>query len=110
MTRTTYNIYRALADSTRRKILQLLSSGEQTQSDIVKEFNISQPAINKQLRILKEEGFIHERKSGRYRYYQLDRETFEGAYHQMVDEIGAMLDQTLMDLKHYVENKEEDDD
>ncbi|KGX83407.1 MULTISPECIES: ArsR/SmtB family transcription factor [Pontibacillus] len=110
MFRTTKNIYRALADSTRREILNLLSKGEQTQSDIVKEFNISQPAINKQLKILKEEGFIHVRKSGRYRYYSLERETFEVAYRQMVGEIGTMLDQTLMDLKHYVENKEEDDD
>ncbi|GEL76745.1 ArsR/SmtB family transcription factor [Tenuibacillus multivorans] len=108
--RTSGNIYRALADPTRRKILNLLSKDEHTQSDIVKEFDISQPAINKQLNILKKEGFVHESKSGRYRFYSLNTKVFAVAYQQMIDEIGAMLDQTLVDLKHYVENKEEDDD
>jgi ArsR family transcriptional regulator len=106
----TNNIYRILSDPTRRNILHILSEGERTQSEIVERFNISQPAINKQLRIIKEEGFIQERRTGRYRLYSLDSTAFASAYQAMVDEIGSMLDKTLVDLKRYVENEEEEND
>lgn len=106
----TNNIYRVLSDPTRRKILHILSEGERTQSEIVEKFDISQPAINKQLRIIKEEGFIQERRTGRYRLYSLDTGTFRYAYQAMIDEIGSMLDNTLLDLKRYVENEEEEDE
>ena len=43
------DIYRAIADPTRRKILTLLSQNEYTQSELVNRFTISQPAIKKHL-------------------------------------------------------------
>lgn len=106
----TTNIYRALSDPTRRQILSLLAAGELTQSEIVEKFEISQPAINKQLRILKEEGLLHEKRSGRYRLYSLNTPVLATGYRTVVDEIGTMLDKSLHGLKHYVENKEDDGD
>ena len=50
------DIYRALSDPIRRRILQLLAQLEYTQSEIVKNLTISQPAIKKHLNILEETG------------------------------------------------------
>ena len=48
----------ALADPTRRAILARLADGEATVNDLVKPFNISQPAISKHLKVLERAGLI----------------------------------------------------
>lgn len=104
------NIYRALSDPIRRRILGMLTKGERTQTEIVEQFDISQPAITKHLRVLKEEGLVSETRRGRYRLYSLDKPVFSSAYRKMLNEIDTMLGSTLIDLKNYVENREEDND
>ena len=54
------DIYRALGDSTRRRIVSMLKQGDKTQKEIVEAFDISQPAIKKHLNILLEERIILE--------------------------------------------------
>ncbi|HET7579581.1 MAG TPA: metalloregulator ArsR/SmtB family transcription factor [Bacillales bacterium] len=102
------NIYRAMSEPIRRKIIRMLVQKERTQSEIVEQFHISQPAITKHLRILKEEGLVTEKREGRYRIYNLDRSAFESAYQAMLQEIDGMLGRTLDDLKHYVEEENDD--
>ena len=50
--------FAALADPTRRAILARLSKGEATVNDLVKPFNISQPAISKHLKVLERAGLV----------------------------------------------------
>jgi len=50
--------FAALADPTRRAILARLTKGEATVNDLVKPFNISQPAISKHLKVLERAGLI----------------------------------------------------
>jgi len=50
--------FAALADPTRRAILARLASGEASVNDLVKPFNMSQPAISKHLRVLERAGLI----------------------------------------------------
>jgi len=50
--------FAALADPTRRAILARLANGEATVNDLVKPFNISQPAISKHLKVLERAGLI----------------------------------------------------
>ena len=50
--------FAALADPTRRAILARLARGEATVNDLVKPFNISQPAISKHLKVLERAGLI----------------------------------------------------
>ena len=50
--------FAALADPTRRAILARLAKGEATVNDLVKPFNISQPAISKHLKVLERAGLI----------------------------------------------------
>lgn len=64
---------KAVADSTRRAILELLKGGQLSVLEIAEEFPMSRPAISKHLRILKEAGLVVEQPTGRQRIYTLDR-------------------------------------
>ena len=100
------DIYRALGDSTRRRIVSMLKQGEKTQKEIVEAFDISQPAIKKHLNILLEEGIISESLQGKYRIYSLNLNSLHIAYDEMLDYIGELLDDQLVSLRDYVEKGE----
>ena len=100
------DIYRALGDSTRRRILSMLKQGDKTQKEIVEAFDISQPAIKKHLNILLEERIISESLYGKYRIYSLDQTSLQIAYHEMLQYIEELLDEQLVSLKNYVEKGE----
>ncbi len=72
------NLYKALSDETRLKILKLLEKGELCVCDLVAAFNTVQPKISFHLAILKEAGLIKDRKEGKWSYYSLkDDEIFK---------------------------------
>ena len=56
-------MFRALADSTRRQILEELRSGELSAGEIAKKFPISGPSVSRHLGVLKTAGLIHERRA-----------------------------------------------
>ena len=62
----------ALADPTRRQIVELLSRGEQPVGDIVQRFALSPPAISQHLKVLREAGLVRVRVDGQRRIYSLD--------------------------------------
>lgn len=97
------DIYRALGDSTRRRILKMLKQGNKTQKEIVEEFDISQPAIKKHLNILLEEGVIAEKMNGKYRIYSLNSSILQNACQEMAYYMKGLLDDQLVSLKNYVE-------
>jgi len=102
------DIYRAIADPIRRQILKMTGQKECTQSEIVDAFAISQPAIIKHLTILKEEGLITERRSGRFCYYRLNQPAFQHNYKKLQLELGTILENKLMNLKLYLEKDDEE--
>lgn len=59
--------WQALADPTRRQIIEVLSKAPQTVNAIAKNFDISRPAISKQLKILEESALVIIEKQGRER-------------------------------------------
>jgi DNA-binding transcriptional ArsR family regulator len=63
----------ALADPTRRSILERLRAGEQAAGDIGRDLPMSQPAVSKHLRILREAGLVRERRAGTRRIYAVDQ-------------------------------------
>lgn len=65
-------IFRALADPTRRAVLDLLRVGNQPAGRIAEAFTVSRPAISKHLRLLRRAQLVHERREGRHRLYQLN--------------------------------------
>ena len=76
MSRTASNadVYNAIADPTRRAILDLLRQGEQPVRQIAQPFQMSLPAISQHLSVLGEVGLITHRKKGRQRFYRLNPE------------------------------------
>lgn len=104
------NIYRAISDPIRRRILTLLSHKECTQSELVANFSISQPAVKKHLTILIEEDLVAERREGRYCFYRLKREIFYDHYKKLQHELGSILDQKLVNLKLYLEEETNGED
>jgi DNA-binding transcriptional ArsR family regulator len=69
--------FAALADSTRRQIVELLGSGERTAGAIAERFPISAPAVSQHLKALRESGLVRVRIDGQRRIYSLDPEGFE---------------------------------
>jgi DNA-binding transcriptional ArsR family regulator len=66
--------YAALADPSRRKILDLLLGGERAVGDLVGPLAISQPGVSKHLRVLREAGLVEVRPEGKRRWYRLRSE------------------------------------
>src|SRR5262245_34930705 len=72
-------IFRALADPTRRQILQELKNGELAAGEIVGRFHISGPSISRHLSILKSADLVSERREGTRILYRLEPEQIAGA-------------------------------
>lgn len=65
--------FKALADPTRRKILDLLKEGgDLTAGEIHEYFDMSKPSISQHLKILKNAGLVQDIKKGQYVYYSLN--------------------------------------
>ncbi|MFZ0479990.1 MAG: metalloregulator ArsR/SmtB family transcription factor [Terriglobales bacterium] len=62
----------ALADPTRRALLDVLRTGPQAAGQIAEAFPISRPAISKHLRQLRKAHLVKENRRGRHRFYQLN--------------------------------------
>jgi DNA-binding transcriptional ArsR family regulator len=70
-------IFRAVADPTRRSILERLHEHELTVLELCKPFRMTQPSLSKHLSVLRCSGLITARRSGRHRYYRLVPEPIE---------------------------------
>jgi DNA-binding transcriptional ArsR family regulator len=69
--KTNANIFRAVADSTRRAILDLLSQGDLPVMALAGSFKMTLPAVSQHLRVLRQAGLVMERRCGRQRIYSL---------------------------------------
>lgn len=69
---TILTIFKALSDETRLRILKLLEYGELCVCDIVEALQMVQPKVSFHLSVLKDAGFIKDRKHGRWISYSLD--------------------------------------
>jgi DNA-binding transcriptional ArsR family regulator len=72
-------IFKALADPTRREILQELRGGELAAGDIVARFSISAPSISRHLALLKAADLVRERRDRNRILYRLQPETLASA-------------------------------
>ena len=65
-------VFEAIADPTRRRIVELVSIRELPAGDIAGAFAVSRPAISRHLRVLREAGVLVARGDGQRRLYRLD--------------------------------------
>jgi DNA-binding transcriptional ArsR family regulator len=66
------DVFRAIADPTRRALLDRLRAGPAPVNALAAEFSQSRPAISKHLRVLRHARLVNEQRVGRERVYQLD--------------------------------------
>jgi DNA-binding transcriptional ArsR family regulator len=66
------NVYEALAEPHRRRIIELVGDRERTAGEIVDALAISQPGVSKHLRVLREAGLVSVRKDAQRRLYRLE--------------------------------------
>jgi len=65
-------LFKALNDSTRREILELLKKRNMTAGEIADQFNISKPSISHHLDLLKQAGLVEAEKQGQFISYSLN--------------------------------------
>ncbi len=66
--------FSALADPTRRQIVEILGEGERAAGEIMERFDMSAPAISQHLKLLREARLVRVRVAGQRRIYSLDDE------------------------------------
>jgi len=64
----------ALADPTRRRIIESLADGESAFGDLAGQFDMSRPAVSQHLKVLREAGLVSVRKDAQRRIYRLNAE------------------------------------
>ena len=74
----------ALADPTRRRIIESLADGESAFGDLAAQFDMSRPAVSQHLKVLREAGLVRVRKDAQRRIYRLNADG--------LDELGEWLD------------------
>jgi DNA-binding transcriptional ArsR family regulator len=94
--------FHALADPTRRAVLDLLRQGSQPAGRIASAFPVSRPAISKHLRLLRRAHLVSERREGRHRYYQLNPEPLK-AVDSWLEHYRVFWQASLASLKTFVE-------
>lgn len=67
-------VFGALANPTRRDILDALLSGELTAGELAGKFDMARPSVSEHLRALREASLIEERQEGRHRFYRVTGE------------------------------------
>jgi len=99
-----------LAEPNRRRLLELLLSGEQTVSQLAAQFGVTRSAISQHLGVLSNAGLVQVRKQGRFRYYRLDpggmamlREALEVFWTRELQQLTAARPPTKGDSRMSVE-------
>lgn len=97
-----HDVFHAIADPTRRRILELLKESEMSVTAIVSRFSVTQPAISQHLKVLRDAGLVAMRKVSRQRLYSLHAEPladvddwvgyFEDYWTEKMGELGRYLD------------------
>jgi len=68
----TADVFRAIADPTRRGLLDRLLIGEQPMTHLASSFEMSLPAVSQHLRVLRQVGLVSEHRAGRQRLYRVN--------------------------------------
>jgi len=94
--------FQALADPTRRAVLDLLRRGRQPAGQIAESFPVSRPAISKHLRLLRRAHLVKEHRQGRNRVYELNPQPLR-AVDSWLEHYRAFWTANLTSLKSFVE-------
>jgi DNA-binding transcriptional ArsR family regulator len=91
-----------LAEPNRRRILDLLADSEQPVGELVSQLQLSQPAVSKHLRVLREAGLVHVRGDAQRRLYSVRPEPLR-AVDEWLAPYRAMWSARLDDLERHLD-------
>jgi DNA-binding transcriptional ArsR family regulator len=92
------DIFKVLADPTRRAVLERLASAELTATELREGFAISQPAMSQHIAVLRGAGLISERREGRFAHYRVAPEGM-APLHQWLAKYRAFWPSRIDNLK-----------
>jgi DNA-binding transcriptional ArsR family regulator len=95
------HVFAALADPTRRAILERLTIGDATVNELVAPFGLSQPAISKHLKVLEAAGLVSRGRIAQSRPVHLNAAPLAGAA-QWIDDYRRFWEESLDQLEVYV--------
>jgi DNA-binding transcriptional ArsR family regulator len=111
-TRLLDRTFGALADPTRRRILEHLSRGDSCVTDIARPYSMSLPAVSKHLRVLEKAGLIRRRRDGRVHRLRLEAAPMQEAQ-KWIEEYRRFWEESFDRLEEYLnelQNKEKTND
>ena len=96
-------VFQALADPTRRAVIQRLSGGTAPVSELAEPFDMALPSFLQHLKVLEGCGLVRSRKSGRVRTYQISPQPLKAAEGWMAERRG-LWERRLEQLDRYLED------
>ena len=94
----------ALADPTRRQIIQSLASGETAFGDIAEQFEMSRPAVSQHLKVLREAGLVAVRRDAQRRIYRVEASSLREV-DEWLEKVRRFWDGRLDDLERVLQEK-----
>src|SRR5437588_12808244 len=101
-------VFDVLAEPNRRRILDLLAGGERPVGELVDRLELSQPAVSKHLRILREAGLVEVRGEAQRRLYSVRPEPLRAIY-DWLSPYRRMWTASLDDLERHLNAMSDDD-
>ncbi|HEX9484148.1 MAG TPA: metalloregulator ArsR/SmtB family transcription factor [Gemmatimonadaceae bacterium] len=98
------DVFRAIADPTRRALLDRLRGGPAPVNVLAAEFSQSRPAISRHLRVLRQARLVNETRAGRERLYELDPVPLQKVV-GWIEGYRAFWQTSLTNLKQRLERK-----
>ena len=98
-------IFKALSDPKRVKIIDLLSCGEMCACVLLKCFEITQPTLAHDMKVLIEAGIVSSRKEGRRTFYSLNWDALEKMSRRMKEMLKRETDQCCPQRPHSGQNR-----
>lgn len=99
------NVFAALADSTRRRLINQLSAGEATISALAAPLDMSLPAVMKHLKVLSDSGLVKREKRGRQVFCRLNPEPLSAA-ETWLNQQTRFWDESLKRLDQFLEEQQ----
>ena len=102
------HVWKALADGTRREILDLLRDGPRKTTELVERFpHLTRFGVMKHIDVLREAGLIITRKEGRCRVNSINAVPLHNIYRRWVSKYEDLWARNLTDLKDSLEREED---
>lgn len=101
------HLFEALADDTRRQVLELLAEGERSAGELAAHFPIARPSVSRHLRVLRDAGLVTWRGEAQRRLYRVEADRLTEAT-DWIEQIRNTWSQRLEALERHLDETRKD--